>query len=154
MSPLLIKFWSNSCGICKRMSHYDNKVASEEGVEFLAVQEGTIEYDQWLHVAEPLYDNPRHMGHPTYILVEGQRTVGELIGGSDKGRYRRKLKSLIEEAQSKCRGQVTGMKVIDGRLCAKKDISANRRIQYFKLLDKRGGSKRVGSVSPENVHIP
>ena len=126
-SRLLIKFWSNSCGICKRMSHYDSKVAAEEGVAFMAVQQGSPEYDFWLSVAEPLYDDPRSMGHPTYILVEGNRTVGELIGGSDKGRYRRKLRRLLEEAQSKCRGQVTGMEVVDGRLCAKKDISANRK---------------------------
>ena len=127
MSPLLIKFWSSSCGICQRMSHYDSKVAAEEGVEFLAVQQGSGEYDYWLSAAEPLYDNPRHMGHPTYILVDGDRTVGELVGGSDKGRYRRKLQSLIEQAQTKCKAQITGMKVIDGRLCAKKDISANRK---------------------------
>ena len=98
----LIKFWSSSCGICHRMSHYDSKVAKELGIEFIAIHKDEDDlWDEWVHVAEPLYEDTDGMGWPTYILVNHYdesnfTTIGEVLGGSDKGKFRRKIQELLE----------------------------------------------------------
>ena len=99
----LVKFWSQDCGICHRMSHYDSKVAKELGVEFISVNEyDDRAWDAWVHVAEPLYSDTDGMGWPTYILVDHASksnfvTIGEVVGGSDKGKFRRELNDLIND---------------------------------------------------------
>ena len=97
----LIKFWSDSCGICAKMSHYDGKVAEQLGFEFHSVNEFDDElWDKWVHVAEPLYEDTDAMGWPTYILVDHVDetdfvVLGEVLGGSDKGSFRKKILELI-----------------------------------------------------------
>ena len=101
----LVKFWSNSCGICHRMSHYDQKVAAELDIEFVSVQKvDKINWKKWVHVAESLYKDPMRMGWPTYILVlheskDNFKTLGEVLGGSDKGKFRRKIQELLESTE-------------------------------------------------------
>lgn len=103
MGLKLVKFWSEDCGICHRMSHYDQKVASELNIEFISVEEFDDDaWDEWVHVAEPLYEDTDAMGWPTYVLVDHQSrdkfdTFGEVLGGSDKGSFRRRIKELLDK---------------------------------------------------------
>ena len=97
----LIKFYSDTCGICYRMSKYDSKVAEELGLEFIAIHKDDDDlWDQYVHVAEVLYEDPDGMGWPTYILANHYdennfTTIGEVLGGSDKGKFRRKIQELL-----------------------------------------------------------
>ena len=133
---ILVKFSSTTCGICHRMSHYDKKVALEEGCMFVEAVQGTPQYKEWLFIADPLYDDTSDMGHPTYVLIEAEDggkplTIGEVVGGSDKGKFRENLQDVIgrkvteQGIEVRCSAKVTGMKVIDGRLCSKAQMNAN-----------------------------
>ena len=45
MTKSLIKFSSEDCGTCHRMSFFDSKVANELGIEFISVKlQDTIVY--------------------------------------------------------------------------------------------------------------
>ena len=126
----LVKFWSESCGICHRMSHYDSKVAEELGVKFISIEESDDAlWDRWVHVAKPLYDDTDGMGWPTYILVNHHNekdffTIGEVVGGSDKGSFRKRLKALVDRQlglavgpEAKCSPKVSDIKPTKGRVC-------------------------------------
>ena len=83
----LIKFSSEDCGTCHRMSHYDGKVAEELGCSFISV------------MLLKQYPNKEGMGWHTYLLVndpDGDFSIeGELKGGMPKGDFRTKLAELL-----------------------------------------------------------
>lgn len=81
----LLKFSSEDCGTCHRMSHYDAAVAEELGCEFVSVMlQDTEVYRRYRKVLLAQYPNKEGMGWPTYLLVdepEGAFTIhGELKG--------------------------------------------------------------------------
>ena len=100
----LLKFWSSSCGICGRMKHYDWKIAEELGLGFISVQRGTDEWDKYEYVLDEQFPDDDTVGYPTYI-VAGDRLDGSLAalghagGGADKGKFRERVKSVLESAQ-------------------------------------------------------
>ncbi len=96
----LLKFSSEDCGTCHRMSHYDSKVAEELGLLFVNIMlQDTATYRKYRQILLSKYPNKEGMGWPTYLLVsnpEGEFTVhGELKGGMQKGDFRSKLSQLI-----------------------------------------------------------
>ena len=96
----LIKFSSEDCGTCHRMSHYDSKVAEELGFSFVSVMlQDTEAYRKYRRILLAQYPNKEGMGWPTYLLVtdpEGEFSIlGELKGGMQKGEFREKLSGLI-----------------------------------------------------------
>ena len=109
----LIKFYSEDCGICHKMSFYDKKVAKKFGIEFVSVPEMDDElWDEWVHVAEPLYEDTDGMGWPIYILVnhaspDDFEIWGEVKGGSDKGKFKRSILELIETVNLSVREDCT-----------------------------------------------
>ena len=96
----VIKFSSEDCGTCHKMSHYDAKVAEELGAEFVSVMlQDTDEYRKYRKILLKQYPNKEGMGWPTYLLVtepEGDFTIhGEIKGGMPKGDFRNRLGSLL-----------------------------------------------------------
>ncbi len=103
-SLTLIKFSSEDCGTCHRMSHFDSKVAIELGCEFIGVMlQDTNLYRKYRKILLAKYPNKEGMGWPTYLLVsnpEGDFSIiGELKGGVPKGEFRVKLQSIIDLAK-------------------------------------------------------
>ncbi len=100
MSFSLIKFSSEDCGTCHRMSFYDSKVTNELGVEFISVKlQDTQVYRKYRPILLKQYPTKQGMGWPTYLLVsnpEGEfEIIGELKGGMSKGDFREKLSKII-----------------------------------------------------------
>ena len=99
----LIKFSSEDCGTCHRMSHYDGKVAEELGCSFVSVMlQDTEAYRKYRKILLAQYPNKEGMGWPTYLLVtdpEGDFAIhGEMKGGMQKGEFREKLSALLPAA--------------------------------------------------------
>ena len=98
--PTVLKFSSEDCGTCHRMSQYDGKVAEELGLGFVSVMlQDTETYRKYRKVLMAQYPNKEGMGWPTYLIVsdpEGEFVIhGELKGGMPKGDFRDKLSALI-----------------------------------------------------------
>tara|TARA_Y100001968_G_scaffold39043_1_gene29763 strand:+ start:96 stop:401 length:306 start_codon:yes stop_codon:yes gene_type:complete len=101
MTFTLIKFSSEDCGTCHRMSHYDSKVTNELGCEFVDVKiQDTQQYRKYRKILLTQYPNKEGMGWPTYLLVSNPDNdfliVGELKGGMPKGDFRNRLKKLLD----------------------------------------------------------
>ena len=95
-SITVIKFSSEDCGTCHRMAHYDAKVATELGLEFVSVMlQDTVTYRRYRKVLLSQYPNKEGMGWPTYLVVsdpEAEFVVhGEVKGGMAKGEFRERL---------------------------------------------------------------
>jgi hypothetical protein len=96
----LLKFSSEDCGTCHRMSHYDAKVADELGLEFVSVMlQDTETYRRYRKVLLAQYPNKEGMGWPTYLIVRdaeaGFVIHGEVKGGMPKGDFRQRLQDLL-----------------------------------------------------------
>ncbi|MEI6829419.1 MAG: thioredoxin family protein [Synechococcaceae cyanobacterium ELA445] len=92
----VLKFSSEDCGTCHRMAHYDAKVATELGLEFVSVMlQDTVTYRRYRKVLLSQYPNKEGMGWPTYLVVsdpEAEFVVhGEVKGGMAKGEFRERL---------------------------------------------------------------
>lgn len=99
----LLKFSSDDCGTCHRMSHYDAAVAEELGCTFVSVMlQDTEVYRRYRKILLTQYPNKEGMGWPTYLLVNNPEAdfsiLGELKGGMPKGDFRTKLRDLVETA--------------------------------------------------------
>ena len=99
----LLKFSSDDCGTCHRMSHYDSAVAEELGCTFVSVMlQDTEVYRRYRKILLTQYPNKEGMGWPTYLLVNNPEAdfsiLGELKGGMPKGDFRTKLRNLVETA--------------------------------------------------------
>ena len=103
MPPItLLKFSSEDCGTCHRMSHYDAKVAEELGLTFVSVMlQDTETYRRYRKILLAQYPSKEGMGWPTYLLVsdvEAEFTIhGELKGGMPKGDFRERLQSVLSD---------------------------------------------------------
>jgi hypothetical protein len=100
MQPTLIKFSSEDCGLCHKMSFYDQKVAEELGFEFVDVKmQDTQTYRRYRKILLTQYPDKSEMGWPTYILCEepeGEfKILGEVKGGHQKGEFRSRLQALV-----------------------------------------------------------
>jgi hypothetical protein len=100
MSLALIKFSSEDCGICHKMAFYDEKVATELGLEFIDVKmQDTATYKQYRKILLTQYPDKSTMGWPTYLLCENPqgefKIVGEIKGGHPKGEFRTKLQNIV-----------------------------------------------------------
>jgi len=100
MACSLIKFSSEDCGTCHRMSFFDSKVANELGIEFISVKlQDTLVYRKYRPILLKQYPTKEGMGWPTYLLVdkpEGEfKIIGELKGGIAKGDFRERLSKII-----------------------------------------------------------
>ena len=101
MTRHVIKFSSEDCGTCHRMSHYDAAVSEELGCKFISVMLQDIEvYRKYRGILLKQYPNKEGMGWPTYLIVsdpEGEFIIhGELKGGMPKGDFRKRLSSLLD----------------------------------------------------------
>ncbi len=98
----IIKFSSEDCGTCHRMSHYDKKVSEELGLNFIDVKlQDTIAYRKYRKILLAKYPDKEGMGWPTYLLVkdpDGEFSIlGELEGGMQKGDFRSKVQDILHE---------------------------------------------------------
>tara|TARA_Y100001968_G_C19453588_1_gene770501 strand:+ start:1716 stop:2024 length:309 start_codon:yes stop_codon:yes gene_type:complete len=98
----LLKFSSEDCGTCHKMSHYDSKVAIDLGCEFINVLlQDAPQYRKYRQILLTLYPKKEGMGWPTYILVDNPdndfKILGQLKGGIPKGDFRERLKALIDK---------------------------------------------------------
>ncbi|MGB3495701.1 MAG: hypothetical protein WBA57_23430 [Elainellaceae cyanobacterium] len=103
MSQALLKFSSEDCGICHKMSFYDAKVAAELGLEFVDIKmQDTNTYRKYRKVLLAQYPDKAEMGWPTYILCESPEAefqiLGEVKGGHPKGEFRSRLQGLLNVA--------------------------------------------------------
>ena len=103
MAYTLLKFSSEDCGTCHRMSHYDATVSNELGCAFVSVMlQDTQLYRRYRRVLLAQYPDKQGMGWPTYLLVsepEGDFTIhGALRGGMPKGDFRSRLQALLPQS--------------------------------------------------------
>ena len=96
----LLKFSSQDCGTCHRMSFYDSKISKELNCDFISVMLQDVEvYRKYRKILLSKYPNKEGMGWPTYLLVskvdEDFIVHGEIKGGMPKGDFRKKLSNLI-----------------------------------------------------------
>ena len=101
MSKAVLKFSSEDCGICHKMSFYDAKVAAELGLDFVDIKmQDTATYRKYRNVLLTQYPNKADMGWPTYIICEepeGEfKILGEVKGGHPKGEFRKRLQAVVE----------------------------------------------------------
>lgn len=103
-SVTILKFSSEDCGTCHRMSNYDAKVVVEElGLEFVSVMlQDTETYRRYRKVLLAQYPNKEGMGWPTYLVVSNPEADfvihGEVRGGMPKGDFRERIRSAIPAA--------------------------------------------------------
>ena len=92
----LHKFYNTSCGICGRMSHYDNKVATELGLEFRSYKENTEPFSSNSHLLDIVREERGRVGFPTYVVTDDDGNYkGNVMGGYDKGKFREALKQAL-----------------------------------------------------------
>ncbi|PSN17120.1 thioredoxin family protein [filamentous cyanobacterium CCP5] len=104
MSLAVIKFSSEECGICHRMSFFDQKVATELGLDFISVKMQDLSaYRKYATILLTRYPDKAQLGWPTYIVCdrpEGEfAIVGAVKGGHPKGEFRNRLQAVLEEAE-------------------------------------------------------
>lgn len=102
MNLAVIKFSSEDCGLCHKMSFYDQKVAEELGLEFVDVKmQDTATYRKYRKILLTQYPDKAEMGWPTYIVCESPednfKIVGEVKGAHPKGEFRTKLREVIAQ---------------------------------------------------------
>jgi hypothetical protein len=100
VSRAVIKFSSEDCGICHKMSFYDKKVTEELGLDFVDVKmQDTATYRQYRHILLAQYPDKADMGWPTYLVCnnpDGEFTIlGAVKGGHPKGEFRKKLQEVL-----------------------------------------------------------
>ena len=105
MSLAVIKFSSEDCCICHKMSFYDKKVAEELGLQFIDVKmQDTASYRKYRQVLLSQYPDKSEMGWPTYIICESPegefQIKGEVKGGHPKGEFRTSLQEVLNSAAS------------------------------------------------------
>ncbi|MGD2181069.1 thioredoxin family protein [Lusitaniella coriacea] len=103
MSQAVIKFSSEDCGICHKMSFYDQKVATELDLDFIDVKmQDTQTYRKYRQILLAQYPNKEGMGWPTYLICDSPegdfKILGEVKGGHPKGEFRNRLKSVLASA--------------------------------------------------------
>ncbi len=102
MSKTLIKFSSEDCGTCHKMSFYDRKVANELDLEFIDVKmQDTATYRKYRQILMAKYPNKEGIGWPTYIICESPEgdfnIIGEVKGGHPKGQFRTRLQAILNK---------------------------------------------------------
>ena len=100
MPQSVLKFSSEDCGICNKMSFYDAKVANELGLEFVDIKmQDTATYRKYRQVLLAQYPNKADMGWPTYLICEDPegefKILGEVKGGHPKGEFRKRLQAVM-----------------------------------------------------------
>ncbi len=101
MTRAIVKFSSEECGVCHKMSFYDEKVSKELGLEFINVKmQDRAAYGKYRKILLSQYPTKEGMGWPTYIICdepEGDFTIiGEVKGGHQKGAFRTKLQAVLD----------------------------------------------------------
>jgi hypothetical protein len=96
----VIKFSSEDCGICHKMSFYDKKVVEELSLLFIDVKmQDTVTYRKYRKILLTQYPDKSKMGWPTYLVCdspEGEfRILGEVKGGHPKGEFRNRLQEVL-----------------------------------------------------------
>lgn len=108
MSLSIIKFSSEDCGICHKMSFYDKKVSEELGLQFIDVKmQDTATYRKYRQILLSQYPDKSQMGWPTYIICDAPddefkefKIVGEVKGGHPKGEFRSRLQEVLNAVAS------------------------------------------------------
>lgn len=102
MSKTVIKFSSEDCGTCHKMSFYDEKVANELELEFIDVKmQDTATYSKYRQILMAQYPNKEGIGWPTYIVCDSPEEnfsiLGAVKGGHPKGQFRSRLQAILAE---------------------------------------------------------
>jgi hypothetical protein len=101
MSLSVIKFSSEECGICHKMSFYDKKVVEELGLLFIDVKmQDTATYRLYRKILLSQYPDKSQMGWPTYIICDSPEAefqiIGEVKGGHPKGEFRSRIQEVLD----------------------------------------------------------
>jgi len=102
-SLTVLKFSSEDCGTCHRMSNYDARVAEELELQFVSVLlQDTHTYRRYRKVLLAQYPNKEGMGWPTYLVVSNPESDfvihGEVKGGMPKGDFRERIRATLPQA--------------------------------------------------------
>ena len=100
MLRAVVKFSSEDCGICHKMSFYDKKVTEELGMEFIDVKmQDRPTYTKYRKILLSQYPDKADMGWPTYLICEDPegdfKVIGEVKGGHPKGEFRGRLQAIV-----------------------------------------------------------
>lgn len=101
MTKAVVKFSSEDCGVCHKMSFYDQKVAKELELEFIDVKmQDTTTYRKYRKILMAQCPDKSTMGWPTYIVCESPdddfKIMGDVKGGHPKGEFRKRLQAILE----------------------------------------------------------
>ncbi|MDY6936257.1 MAG: thioredoxin family protein [Cyanobacteriota bacterium] len=102
MSLAVVKFSSEDCGICHKMSFFDRKVAEELDLDFIDVKlQDTETYRKYRQILLAQYPNKEGMGWPTYLVCQSPdaefKILGEVKGGHPKGEFRTRLQGILAD---------------------------------------------------------
>ena len=105
MERSVIKFSSEDCGICHKMSFYDKKVSEELGMQFIDVKmQDTATYRKYRKILLTQYPDKAEMGWPTYLVCDSPegdfKILGEVKGGHPKGEFRTRLQEVAKLVRS------------------------------------------------------
>ncbi len=105
MNLTLLKFSSEDCGTCHRMSHYDSIVSEELGLIFVSVLLQDVQiYRKYRNILLSKYPKKEGMGWPTYLLVKEPdgdfEVIGEVKGGMPKGEFRKRLSTILSNNEN------------------------------------------------------
>ena len=104
MIKAVVKFSSEDCGTCHKMSFYDAKVAKELELDFIDVKmQDTATYRKYRQILMAQYPDKKDMGWPTYIVCQSAdddfpnnyEIMGEVKGGHPKGEFRKRLQTVL-----------------------------------------------------------
>ncbi|NER83716.1 MAG: thioredoxin family protein [Leptolyngbya sp. SIO1D8] len=103
MTRTVLKFSSEDCGICHKMSFYDQKVSQELGLDFVDIKmQDTATYRKYRKILLAQYPDKSEMGWPTYLICDNPegafQIIGEVKGGHPKGEFRSRLQAVLSEA--------------------------------------------------------
>lgn len=101
MTKAVVKFSSEDCGICHKMSFYDAKVSQELELQFIDVKmQDTATYRKYRKILMAQCPDKKDMGWPTYIVCESPnddfKIMGEIKGGHPKGEFRKRLQAILQ----------------------------------------------------------
>lgn len=102
MTKAVVKFSSEDCGTCHKMSFYDAKVSQELELGFIDVKmQDTATYRKYRQILMAQYPDKKDMGWPTYIVCgspnDDFEIMGEVKGGHPKGEFRKRLQAILQD---------------------------------------------------------
>lgn len=99
----VLKFSSETCGVCGRMRPIETAVANELEIELLEIkmQDAKL-YREYRSILLEAFPGKEGMGWPTYIVVDetnDNEILGTIVGGKPKPQLKREIVACIPDSE-------------------------------------------------------